>query len=330
MKAPAFWNVTPPSLPARLLAPLGAVYGAIALRRMRAPRADCGVPVICVGNYTAGGAGKTPLAAHVAELLLARGERVFFLSRGYRGRLSGVTPLRVDRERHTAAEVGDEPLLLARAAPVIIGADRLAAARLARRQGASAIVMDDGLQSGGLRHALTLCAIDAGAGFGNGLCVPAGPLRAPLAGQRACVSAEIVIGDGPPLPPAAMPRFAASLRLDAVAVVALQGRRLLAFAGIGRPEKFFASLASVGADVARRRAFADHHAFADHELAALASEAARDGLLLTTTEKDAVRLPQDWLQRHDVRVVAVTLHIEDAAAFAALVLHAVSPASGQS
>lgn len=325
MRAPAFWAKTPPPLAACLLAPLGAAYGRATLRRMRRARADCGAPVICVGNYIAGGAGKTPVALRIARLLLARGETVFFLSRGYGGTLGGGAALRIDPAIHAAAQAGDEPLLLARLAPVIVAADRLSGARLARAEGASVIVMDDGLQSGGLVHRLALGVIDAGAGFGNGFCIPAGPLRAPLAGQRAFVAAEIVIGAGPPLPPAPLPRFAAALAPDAEAAAALQGRRVLAFAGIGRPEKFFATLAAVGAEVVTARAFADHHAYAGSELAALAAHARQQGLLLATTEKDAARLPQDWMARHSVQVLPVRLVMERESAFAALLAQALAP-----
>ena len=321
MKAPRFWQAPRPTLLARALQPLGAVYGAATLRKMHRARADCGAPVICVGNYTAGGAGKTPAAIYVAQLLLARGKNVFFLSRGYGGR--GGPPLRVDPARHTAADVGDEPLLLARIAPVIVCADRLAGARAAVAQGAGVIVMDDGLQSGGIAHALTLAVIDGGAGFGNGLCVPAGPLRAPLDAQRAHVSAEIVIGAGRAPPPApGLPRFQGRLLADPDAASALKGVRVLAFAGIGRPEKFFVTLEEAGAQIIGRAGFADHHTYTPRDLAGLRARAKDQGLELITTEKDASRLPQNWLADSGAHVLPVQLVIDNNDALDAMILAA--------
>ncbi len=324
MKAPAFWSLPRPDLRARLLQPAGALYGAATLWRMRRARMDCGIPVICVGNYTVGGGGKTPVAIYVAQLLATRGMRVFFLSRGYGGTLARVgAPLRIDAAMHTARQAGDEPLLLGRVAPVIVAADRVAGARLAIGQGATVIVMDDGLQGSGLRHTLALGVIDAAAGFGNGLCLPAGPLRAPVAGQRAHIGAELVIGEGAALPPVRLPRFTASLRPDPAAAAKLKGRRVLAFAGIGRPEKFFTTLAQAGADIVQRRGFADHHVFSASELAALGDAARRDALLPVTTEKDAVRLPAAWLAQSGACVLPVTLQVESDAAFAELVMAAI-------
>ena len=326
MKAPRFWQASQPTLLARALQPLGAVYGAITLRRMARTRVDCAAPVICVGNYTAGGAGKTPVAIYVAQLLLARGESVFFLSRGYGGSLGRSDAARVDAARHTASEAGDEPLLLARVAPTIVAADRLAGARRAVEQGASVIVMDDGLQSGGLAHALTLAVIDGGDGFGNGLCLPAGPLRAPVAGQRAHVSAEIIIGAAQAPATGGLPRFCASLQPEPASAALLRGVRVLAFAGIGRPQKFFETLESAGALVVRRLAFGDHHAYRAFELSDIVANAGAQGLTLTTTEKDAARLPADWAKQNQVQVLPVRLTLENDGALHEVVIAAIARA----
>ena len=291
---------------------------------MRGPRVDCGVPVICVGNFTAGGAGKTPTAIYVAGLLQAHGERVTFLSRGYGGTLArGGQPVLVDPARHAASAVGDEPLLLARIAPVVVCADRIAGAMAAKAAGATVIVMDDGLQSGRLHHTLALGVIDGAVGFGNGLCVPAGPLRAPLAEQAAFVAAQVLIGNGAVVAAGTKPLFHASLQPEPQAAADLKSSRVLAFAGIGRPEKFFATLAATGADIVQACAFGDHHAYSASELARLVAQAARQDLRLVTTEKDAVRLPQNWFARHGVLTLPVCLQFERAAEFSALVLKAI-------
>ena len=332
MRAPEFWSRAAPGAAALALAPFGAVYGALTQRRMRGPRAKAGVPVICVGNFTAGGAGKTPAALALAAMLEARGARPFFLSRGYGGTLAGAgAPVRVDPARHSAAETGDEALLLARAAPVILSPDRVRGAAAARDAGASVIVMDDGLQSGGLAHDLAIAVIDGETGVGNGLCIPAGPLRAPLQGQWRFVDALIVIGAGAPgaaLADAARGRGKAVLRAhlmpEPAAADALRGQRVLAFAGIGRPEKFFATLRALGAEVAAARAFADHHAYSGAEIAALRADAAARGLALVTTEKDFARLTP--AQRDGVKALPVTLEFEDPEACAGLLARALSEA----
>ena len=180
MIAPRFWARERPGLAARALAPLGALYGLATARRMARPGTRVDAPVICVGNYVVGGAGKTPTAIAVARLLQSAGERVAFLSRGYGG-APRAAPTRVDPQLHGALAVGDEPLLLARVAPCWVGADRVAAAREAIADGASALVLDDGLQNPALAKDYAIAVIDGEAGFGNGLCFPAGPLRAPPA-----------------------------------------------------------------------------------------------------------------------------------------------------
>src|SRR5437868_3119509 len=183
MRAPAFWWREERTIASTLAAPAAAVYGAIATARLKRPGERVGVPVVCVGNPTLGGAGKTPTALAVVKLLIAAGERPVLLSRGYGGALAG--PLAIDPRRHRADDVGDEPLLLARVAPTIIARDRLAGARAALAAGARAIVMDDGFQNPALAKDFCILAIDARRGIGNGRVFPARPLRAPPAAQRA-------------------------------------------------------------------------------------------------------------------------------------------------
>ncbi len=295
MRAPDFWT-RPPGALARLLAPAAALYGALAARRLAQPPARAGAPVICLGNFTLGGAGKTPAALLVVARLQAMGARPAFLSRGYRGALSGPAPLRVT-DRHTAAEVGDEPLLLARLAPTWIGVDRRAAAVAAVAAGADVLVLDDGLQNPALAKDLSIAVFDAGVGVGNGYCLPAGPLRAPLAAQWKLAQAALVIGEGAPgewVAGEARARGLAVLRAQMVpdpgVVAQLRGRPLLAFAGIGRPQKFFDTLTAEGLDLDSTAAFPDHHAYVAGEIASLARRANADGLRLVTTQKDLARL----------------------------------------
>lgn len=311
MRPPRFWAGGPDHPLARLLAPAGAAYGALVARRMDRAGARAGCPVLCLGNFTLGGAGKTPAALTVAALLAESGRAPAFLSRGYGGREAG--PMRVDPGRHDAAEVGDEPLLLARRAPTIVSRDRPAGAALCRQLGADVIVMDDGLQNPTLVKDLGLAVVDAVVGVGNGLPVPAGPLRAPLARQWPHVGGVIVVGDGAPGDDIARAAGRRGLPVHRARLIrdsdAWAGRLCLAFAGIGRPDKFFATLTEAGAFVAARRAFPDHHAFRDGELAALAAEAQKLGAELVTTEKDAARLPASFADR--VQVLRVRLALDD-------------------
>ncbi|MFN3351009.1 tetraacyldisaccharide 4'-kinase [Pseudorhodoplanes sp.] len=291
MREPDFWW-RPPGVAARLLAPVGFLYGAIAAWRMRRRGHRGGIPVICIGNFTLGGTGKTPTAIAVAKLLAARGERPVFLTRGYGGRLAG--PVTVDPSRHRAADVGDEPLLLARHGPTVVSRDRSAGADFAKTAGATVIVMDDGLQNPSLHKDVSIAVVDARRGLGNACVFPAGPLRAPLAPQLACVQAVVLIGEGAsPVTELArkhgLPLMRARLA-PADSVKVLQGRRVLAFAGIGDPEKFFATLAAAGIDAPVREGFPDHHVYTDSEAEHILARCAAEHLTPVTTEKDLARL----------------------------------------
>jgi tetraacyldisaccharide 4'-kinase len=297
MRAPAFWNAPEARWPALALAPIAALYGALTARRLKRSGARVEVRIVCVGNFTAGGAGKTPAALGLAELLKEEGERVVFLSRGYGGALSGPKPVTVDLSLHDARAVGDEPLLLARSAPTVICADRLAGAKAAMGLGASVVVMDDGLQNPALVKDRVIAVVDGGVGLGNGFCIPAGPLRAPMAAQWPLVHEVWIVGPGAAGEAVAQEaaRRGKSVRRarlipDPNTVAELAGAPLLAFAGIGRPEKFFETLREAGLDVAAEACFPDHHAYVEAEIASLVRRAEEDGLRLVTTQKDMARL----------------------------------------
>lgn len=313
-QAPAFWS-RPGSWRGALLSPIGHVIGAITLRRMARPGAVIAVPVICVGNPTVGGAGKTPTTLMVLSHLKARGARPFALLRGHGGRLAG--PVQVDPTLHDAAAVGDESLLLAAEAPTIVSRDRVAGARLAVAEGATHIVMDDGFQNPSVTKDVSLLVIDGAAGVGNGRVLPAGPLRAPLAPQIALADAVLLVGEG--VAGAAVGTMArqagkvvleASIVPDATTIAALRGQRVLAFAGIGRPEKLAMTLAEAGIEVARLRAFPDHHPYSAGDIAGLMDEADDAGLPLVTTSKDLARLSGAAFSTFASRITALPVRME--------------------
>jgi tetraacyldisaccharide 4'-kinase len=290
MRAPGFWW-RKSGAAATLLSPLAAIYGSIAARRLAQSGERVGVPVICIGNPTVGGAGKTPTAIMVARMLAAAGGRPAFLTRGYGGKLSG--PVQVEAS-HIAADVGDEPLLLARVAATVVSRDRVAGARLAIAAGASVIVMDDGFQNPALAKDLSVLVIDGARGIGNGHVIPAGPLRAPFAPQLERAHAILIVGDGDGAISATdLPTFHGRLAPDRATLANLNGRRVLSFAGIGDPQKFFATLAAAGINAQIQRGFADHHRYRADEATALIAEAERHDLALVTTEKDFARLQGD-------------------------------------
>ncbi len=319
MKAPDFWREG--GAWPLLLAPLGCLYalGGRIERALARPVAT-GIPVICIGNLTAGGNGKTPVAIAVARALTGAGRVPHFLSRGYGGSAAG--PLRVDAAIHGAAEVGDEPLLLARSGPAWVARDRVAGAKAAVAAGARTLVLDDGYQDPSLAKDVAIIVADGNGGFGNGRVIPAGPLREDIKGGLARASALVIMGADTWGVAALAARFAPNLPVLTARLVPdegaarLKGQRVFGFAGIGMPEKFLATLREIGAEVAGFRAFDDHHAYGARDEDLLHREAARTNARLVTTAKDALRLSP--AMREKTEVVEITARFADEAALAAV------------
>lgn len=315
MRAPAFWDndSARPGLRARLLTPLGWLYGALTARRVaHAPQHRAGVPVVCIGNINAGGTGKTPTVIAICQRLSEKGAAVHVISRGHGGRLAG--PVKVNPARHGAAEVGDEPLLIAAFAPVWVAKNRAEGVRAAEAAGAEIILLDDGFQNPTVAKDLSIVVVDAVKGFGNRRVLPAGPLREPVTAGLARADALLVIGA-----PGHRQAFAPALpdrclRLDGALAplptgMPWQGMRVLAFAGIGHPEKFFSTLRGLGADLVRGEALEDHQPLTDALMLRLEKEATLLNAQLVTTEKDAVRLPASFRQK--VITLPVRLDLAD-------------------
>jgi tetraacyldisaccharide 4'-kinase len=312
MKAPKFWLTGGWRMTA--LSPFQPLTRALTARRVAQPGFHAGIPVFCAGNATAGGAGKTILAL---DLLRCLPGRPFALTRGYGGRLKG--PVLVDPARHRAADVGDEALLLAAAAPTILSRDRAAGARLAISQDATAIVMDDGLQNPSLRKSASFLVIDGGQGFGNGHLLPAGPLREPVAAAAARCAAAALIGPDitnalADLPPG-LPVLLAEL--SPACTTLAPGERVVAFAGIGRPDKFFTSVAQLGLEIRQSICFPDHHDYHAWDEKNLTAAAAAQGAKLVTTAKDHVKLSPAFAAL--CHVVTVSLAWADEPALARII-----------
>jgi len=327
--APAFWE-RPPGLLADLLLPIGGAWDAVGrLRRTLSRPYRAPVPVVCVGNLVAGGAGKTPVALALSAWLLEHGVPVHVVTRGYGGYLRG--PIRVDPSRHDALAVGDEALLLAARAPCWVARDRVAGARAAVAAGAHAILLDDGFQNPTISKTLALIVLDADYGFGNSRVIPAGPLRENLRSGLARADAVVLLAGEAEVsrPERLRANIAPPVIRAALAPVAgkrLAGSRLLAFAGIARPQKFFTALRELDVILVDTRAFPDHHPFRSAEINALRSDAERLDARLITTAKDIVRLPPEL--RAGIEVLEVEVHWPDPAAIARLMMPVVLTGGG--
>ena len=315
-----FWWYRNKGVVAAVLAPLGRLYGGMAEKRLaRGEPYRSRLPVICIGNFTTGGGGKSPTAIAIAKLLAELGAHPAFLTRGYGGASKG--PVLVAKGQ-SASEVGDEPLLLAEVAPTFVSADRPAGAKLIEASEAGVIVMDDGFQNPSLAKDLSLVVVDASSGLGNGLVMPAGPLRAPLEAQMARADALMVIGDGGKVA-ALIKAFEAQAKPVLKArMVPRQDKRwlgvlpVIGFAGIARPEKFFATLRNNGARLIDQRAYPDHYRYSERQARSLLKEAKDYNAMLVTTEKDWVRLPDDDGSdaaelRHRSRPFLIAVEFED-------------------
>ena len=296
MKTPAFWKTK--NLIAKSLLPFGIIYSAATGLRLKMKSAQkIGLPVLCVGNLTAGGTGKTPVAIALASLLKNCGYNPAFVSRGYGGRLSNIL---VDPHVHTAKEVGDEPLILAREAPVSINADRYLAALNAQKNGANLIIMDDGFQNPGLYKNISFLVFDGGYGLGNGYPLPAGPLRENFAQGIKRASAAIIIGKDR----YDIASLCKNLPIFSGKIVSqlpkLSTRQVIAFAGIGRPQKFYDSLAEHNVKIVDTIDFPDHHFYTNAELRNMVEQAETSGAELITTSKDFVKIPPELQYRFKV------------------------------
>jgi len=312
MQAPEFWQSGKGGALAVALSPLGWLYGLATKAKLATTKAWASpVPVICVGNLIAGGAGKTPVAIDLAKRLQAKGKDVHFLSRGYGGHEKG--PLRVEPETHDFTHVGDEPLLLATHAPTWVSRERRAGCEAAAKAGADIIIMDDGFQNPYVAKDFSIIVIDGGFGFGNKKLIPAGPLRETIAGGLARAQAVIVVGGD---------------RTDSMELVSkhghvplsaqlspgplpedISGKPVVAFTGIGRPDKFFETVSSLGCIVDAQIPFADHHPYSEADITHLLGTAKKTNARLLSTEKDAQRLPASFLR--EVTIIQISLKWEN-------------------
>ena len=315
MKTPAFWSRR--GATAIALLPLTLLWrAASAVKEATACPYKSAIPVVCVGNLTAGGTGKTPLVGWLADRMSERGWRPAILTRGYGGSAAG--PLWVDPAEHDAGLCGDEPLMLADGRAVMVARDRAAGARAIASNGAfDLIIMDDGMQNPTLQRTLTIGVFDGGSGIGNGLLIPAGPLRTPFASGLDQLDMAVINGEDEtalrPRIASKLPVFDAALRPEAGVIETLADTPLLAFAGIGRPARFFAGIESLGGQIAKKLSFADHHPYSQQDLAQIQEDAQRHGAEMITTQKDWMRLPADWRAR--VAMLPVSVDMDDETGF---------------
>jgi tetraacyldisaccharide 4'-kinase len=322
VRAPDFW--TQPGLVPTLLEPLATLYAAAGVARaMLTTPFRASVPVLCVGNLIAGGSGKTPVVQSLAQTLRASGHRPHIVMRGYGGRLSG--PLRADPAQHGAADIGDEALLLAPATPCWIARDRVAGAKAAIAAGADLVLLDDGFQNPSLVKDLSFIVVDGAYGFGNRRLMPAGPLREPIERGLGRADAAVIIGADSSGTAAAvggrLPILHATLEPQGGGE--FSGCKLLAFAGIGRPAKFYATLAALGAEIVAHRDFPDHHPYTEAEIGQLAVAARARDARLVTTAKDWVRVPQAL--RAGIAVLEVAIAWREPDRLSELLSHALPP-----
>ena len=299
MKAPQFWKQKDSKL-AKILNPIGFFYGwSVARRFKKAHPYQANIPVICVGNLSVGGTGKTPVCLALGSMLKEMNIPFYFLNHGYKSKQQGIL---VNPKRMTALETGDEAQLLAELAPTIVDRHRARGAQLAQKRGAKALIMDDGFQDPSLIKSLSFLVVDGRTGFGNGRLIPAGPLREPIAKGLARADAVIIAGADDSntadlikkIAPD-MPVFNGHFEPDAETINALQGKEVLAFAGIGNPDKFFNMLTGSGIPVARAMPFPDHYFYTRFDVEQLLAEAG--GKTIVTTTKDYVKIPQDMRSR---------------------------------
>lgn len=286
MKTPRFWQHK--GVVSWLLLPFSCLYGAMTQWRIRFSKPyKSRAYVICIGNITAGGVGKTPVALAMADKYLKQGKKVFFVTRGYKGKLKNIV---VDLKKHTAVETGDEARLLAQKAPTIIAPQRDIGAKMAEKLGAEVIIMDDGFQNPTLYKNESWLVFDGSVGIGNGMIIPSGPLRETLQNGEKRAQNVLIMGEDKThlAEKINLPVYYGKLEEEPLA---LESKKVLAFAGIGHPEKFYQTLQDLGYDVVKTHDFEDHHAYADAEIEELIKEA--DGLPIVTTEKDFVKLSDD-------------------------------------
>jgi len=310
MRAPDFWHT--PGMMGKTLSPLSVLWRAgAALRNFGAGRPwTAPVPILCVGNLTAGGAGKTPLAIDLTRALLTKGYKPNLLSRGYGGTLQG--PVLVDPSNHRASKVGDEPLLLAGTAPTWVSRDRIEGVKHAIENGANIVVMDDGFQNPAIAKTLSILTIDGGYGFGNGQVIPAGPLREPIAAGLDRCDAIVILGEDQRGIAQQIDNTCPIYRARIVAYPdsALAGQQVVAFAGIARPSKFYSTLLEMGCEIVGTQDFPDHHKFDPDEVIKICDHASQLGAIPVTTEKDYVRLPDE--ARALIKTIRISLEWEDA------------------
>lgn len=302
MKAPRFWNTR--NILSTSLLPVAAIYSfASIICSRRVKPTTLPIPVICVGNLTVGGAGKTPVALHIGGILKKKNINAFFISRGYGG--SQKSPLRVDIEKHGAKLVGDEPLLLARILPTIVGNNRVHAAQRAIEQGAEAIIMDDGFQNPSLTKDLSLIVVDRRMSFGNERILPAGPLREKVASGLKRADAIVIINPANFMP-TSLPNipFLLARSHPAPSMLALKGKRIIAFCGIAVPAKFYYMLKNAGAEIIEKISFPDHYYYKQKDIDSLRKKALEQNAALITTSKDAARMAKDFGQEMEDIVVA--------------------------